>query len=360
MSLEKRIFTTECRAGQGLEDLFILADARLAQSSNGPFWALTIQDAAGKLDAKIWSPLSQQYSVLPVGAVVLARGLVKSYRDQLQLTIDQLRIIDLKAEGLDYTGLVPTSSEQPEALLGQLEEISREYLVWPPWRKLIYQIFQDPEIRARLLIATGAKSVHHAYVGGLLEHTLSVVQICIATCNYYPQLDREILLTAAILHDLGKAWELTSVPVCDYTTLGRLLGHILIGLEVLEPFLRAYIPDSDLIIHLKHLIVSHHGEYEFGSPRRPKTAEAFVLHYADNLDAKINQLTGVFDDMVRSATKNGNKTRNTNTEDAIVENEPKWSAYQRTLERYLYRPKVTPSPYGRILESSLEMNRVNE
>ena len=222
-------------------------------------------------------------------------GPVQTFREQIQVIVERLELVDLEQEGLDLSLFLPASGERPRDMLAGLMDLCREHLAYPPWRALVFEVLEDPEVQARLLAAPGAKSVHHAYGGGLLEHTLSVARLCMGLCGHYPQLDREILLVAAVFHDLGKGWELSGGLANDYTDEGRLLGHIFIGLGVLEPFLaRSGAPEA-LQLHLKHIILSHHGQYEYGSPRRPKTAEALALHYADNLDAKLNQVASVFE-----------------------------------------------------------------
>lgn len=329
---EKQQQVRELQPGQPVKDVFVLAQARQGQARNGPFWSLSLQDASGKVEARIWSPQSQAYESLQGGALVYVEGQAVSYKEQLQLNVDHLQTLDLDeacnaSPPVDISKLVPSSQEPAVNILERIEELCRQHLHYPPWRKLASRVLADAEIRNRLLMAVGGKAIHHAYVGGLLEHTLGVVRLCLAFCDLYPQLDREVLLTAAVFHDLGKAWELGGGLVADYTDEGRLLGHIQIGLEILEPFLRKSKLEPELIMHFKHLILSHHGEYHFGSPKRPKTAEAMALHYADNLDAKMNQFALAFSDGDSAAEDGG---------------EAGWSPYQRSLERFLYRPKPTP------------------
>jgi 3'-5' exoribonuclease len=275
------------------------------------------------MDAKVWSPLSQQHPALSAGQFVTVRGLAANYRDKCQLTLDQLSLV---AEAdIDPADYLPPSPVKPTELLAEIEALCRRELTHKPWRSLMKKILGDEEIRARLLPATGAKTVHHAYVGGLLEHTLCVARTCLVLCDLYPQLDRQVLLVAAILHDMGKAWELTSGLTTDYTDEGRLLGHVQLGLERLEVFLaKARDLDPALILHLKHLILSHHGEYEFGAPRRPKTPEAFILHFADNIDAKMNTISGAYAE--------------------IEGTQQAWTPFQRYLDRFIYRPAHTPAP----------------
>jgi 3'-5' exoribonuclease len=320
----KTVYIRELQEGQQVEDVFVLVEARQAQSRNGPFWDLTLQDRTGQVGGKIWYPQSSEYSDLRPEQLVLVKAAVRSFRDQKQLVVQQLRVLDAQEHGLDWSSFMPCSATPPEDILQELENLCRSELSYPPWKRVIRQVLRDSRIRERMLAAPAAKTIHHAYRGGLLEHTLAVARTCLSLCDNYPHLDREILLVAAVLHDLGKAWELEGGLSRDYTDEGRLLGHIVLGLQVLEPFLsQARDLDEGLVLHLKHLILSHHGEYEFGSPKRPKTPEAMVLHYADNLDAKVNTVQQALD--------------------AAQESGANWSAYQHSLERQLYRAAHTAS-----------------
>ncbi len=320
--IAKAVYIRDISPGQTIQDTFLLTEVRTGQSRNGPYLSLVLQDATGQMDAKVWSPLSQQFLTLAAGQFVTVRGLAANYREKCQLTLDQLALTpEAEVEPMDF---LPPSPVKPAELLAEIETLCRRELTHRPWRSLMKKILTDEEIRARLLPATGAKTVHHAYVGGLLEHTLCVARTCLALCDLYPRLDRQVLLAAAILHDLGKAWELTSGLTTDYTDEGRLLGHVQLGLTLVEGFLaKARDLDPALILHLKHLILSHHGEYEFGAPRRPKTAEAFILHFADNIDAKMNSIAGAYAEIDGA--------------------DPAWTPFQRYLDRFLYRPAHTPA-----------------
>ncbi len=313
--------------GVRVGDLFVIAQAKKGQARNGQtFWSLHLQDATGQVEAKIWSPLSLEFPDLTPGQLVFIEGGAGTFREQVQVTVESMRLIDAGADNVDMTAFVPASAEKPEDLLARLEDLARRNLHYSGWRKFVNKVLTDKEIRVRLLAGVGAKSIHHAYLGGLLEHTLAVCRLCLSICELYPHLDREVLLAAAIFHDLGKAWELSSGVTTDYTDEGRLLGHITISLQILEPFLQKAKLEPELALHFKHIIISHHGEYAFGSPRRPKTAEAFVLHYADNMDAKMNQIAAAFDDGPPG-------------QEGLP---PAWSPFQRSLDRFLYRPAPTP------------------
>ncbi|MBT8763975.1 HD domain-containing protein [Desulfohalobiaceae bacterium Ax17] len=322
--MKKKIYVQDLKQGQQIADIFVITTARLAQAKNGPYWQLSFQDKTGQIQARIWSPLSQNFPDLKPEQFVFVRGNVQLFGDTLQINVEQMEFLDL--DQVDLASFVPASKTPPEELYTQLCQLLKQELSFPAWKRLSKKIFSNPEIKEALLNAPGGKSIHHAYVGGLLEHTLSVCKICLSICDLYPGLDREILVLAAALHDLGKAFEISPGLSREYTDQGKLLGHIFLGLEILEPHLKK-LGDvhPELILHLKHIIISHHGELEFGSPKRPKTHEAFVLHYADNLDAKMNTIDQALEPL-------GEDDSNT----------PYWSDYNRSLARPVYRPLRTP------------------
>lgn len=180
----------------------------------------------------------------------------------------------------------------------ELEELCFKNLKYRPWSRLIGMILKDKDIRDRFMSCPAAKTVHHAYIGGLLEHTLNVCKLCLEISSLYPEVDREILLVGAVLHDIGKIEEFKGSVIFNYTDRGQLLGHVVMSVLLIEPFIKKIKGlNEDLIMHLKHIILSHHGEYEFGSPKRPKTREALIVHFADNIDAKLNIVNGLVNDL---------------------------------------------------------------
>ncbi|MDL2316581.1 HD domain-containing protein [Desulfovibrio sp. OttesenSCG-928-A18] len=319
---QKRMLA-ELTLGEEVADLFLLASAQQGQSRNGPYWRLDLRDASGAMPGKIWSPQSQAYPELPQGVPVFLRGRVGSYREKLELTVESLRLLEEEeATGLNPALFMPASPHDPNAMLEELRALARGVLVHKPWRKLILGLLDDPDIGPRFRLAPAAKGMHHAYAGGLLEHTLSVARLCMLIADNYPELDRQILFAGALCHDLGKIWELSGGLSIDYTSEGRLLGHISLVMERLAPYLRKAGLEPDLVEHLQHLILSHHGSLEFGSPRLPATAEALVLHYADNIDAKLQQVRTALDGVPPGA----------------------WSQYNMGLERFLFQAQPSPEP----------------
>jgi 3'-5' exoribonuclease len=321
---QKQIYINQMKEGQQIQDIFVITQAKYGQSKNGPFWDLQVQDCTGQMNAKIWSPQSQEYPHLQPEQFIQIQAHVSSFRNQLQLIIRKLEHIDTQAIENVLFQFIPCTSIPPQELLAQLEQLYSKELHYPPWKKFCRSVLNTPSIRERILTAPGAKKIHHAYKGGLLEHTLSVTRLCLAISEIYPQVDKELLLVAALFHDLGKAWEYIGYITSEFTDQGRLLGHIILTLEILEPFFQAAEElDDDLILHLKHILLSHHGEYVYGSPKRPKTIEAMILHYADNLDAKV------------TTVKEALSCRNEDSQ---------WSSYIPSLERPVYQPtKQTPS-----------------
>lgn len=321
--MEKTQWIKDLSPGDDIRAPFLVSAASLQQAKNGPFWRLEIKDASGTLEARIWSPASQAYCEISAGLLAEVEGRADSYRDQLQVNVNRLRLLtEEETREADLAAFLPASARPATEMLEEMETLCRREFTHKPWRTFALNVLADPDIRPRLLTATAAKGVHHAWVGGLLEHTLSVAGLCLRFCDHYPDLDRQTLLAGALFHDLGKIWELSGGLANDYTDEGRLVGHINIALEKLEPHLKKARLESELALHLKHLVLSHHGLYEYGSPRLPQTAEAFALHYADNLDAKLTQSRSLFKD--------------------LPEGECGWSPYQKTLERALYQAPRTP------------------
>ena len=322
-NMKKNNYISQLQDGQTVRDIFVITEARLSPAKNGPFWHLVLQDATGSLVARIWSPQSQAYESLQPEQVALVSGQTGTFRGSLQLNITELSVLDPDRDPIDWSSLIPCSDPPPEELIVELETLLQDELSHAPWRRLCRMVLTDPEVRPRLLAAPAAKSIHHAYRGGLLKHTLDMCRLLRGICDCYPDLDREILLTACLLHDLGKAWEIGTGASREYTDPGKLLGHIQLGLEVLEPFLhRVKSLDPELVLHLKHIIVSHHGELAFGSPRVPMTREAMALHFADNLDAKLETFSGLLAPLTEAGTP--------------------WTPYNPILERQVFQPRKTP------------------
>lgn len=282
------------REGERISEIFLCKHKQSAVTKNGkPYETVILQDKTGTLDAKIWEPDSSGIEDFDALEYILVMGDVTSFQGALQLNVKRVR----KAQEGEYDpkDYLPVSSrdvdEMYEELKGYISGITNPYL-----QKLLAGFFlEDEEFISRFKFHSAAKSVHHGFVGGLLEHTLGVTKLCDAFSKQYPILNRDLLLTAAMFHDIGKLEELSAFPENDYTDEGQLLGHIMIGAEWVSEHM-CLIPDfpRKLGNELKHCILAHHGELEYGSPKRPALIEAVALNFADNVDAKMETLKEAF------------------------------------------------------------------
>ncbi len=249
------------------------------------YLSLRLQDKTGTIEAKVWD-LNNDIQNFEENDFIKIDGMVHTYQNELQLKITKIR----KSETGEYDPInfIPCTDKDVNSLYGQItdyiKDISNQYV-----RHVVEDIIvNNPRINDCFRNHSAAKHMHHSYMGGLIEHTLSVLQICDFMSTRYKFVNRDILLASALLHDIGKVFELSDFPGNDYTDDGQLLGHIIIGTELIEESANK-MPGfpHELKSILKHCILAHHGEYEFGSPKKPKTIEAFILHLADNADAKI-------------------------------------------------------------------------
>lgn len=289
-------YIKDLRSGDVIRTVYLCKGKRTAETRNGkPYDNLLLQDKTGTLDGKIWDPNSQGIADYSEKDFIEIVGEVVTYNNNLQLNIKQLRIAD---EGdYDPADFMPTSDKSVDGmyqeLLGYVREISNPYLR----QGVEYYFVKDEAFIKAFKGHSAAKSVHHGFAGGLLEHTLSVVRFCEYMAGAYDILNKDLLYAAAICHDIGKTRELSDFPDNDYTDEGQLIGHIVIGVEMLGDAIRS-IPNFPVTLanEWKHCIVAHHGELEYGSPKKPALAEAFALNLADNADAKMQTLKEIFKD----------------------------------------------------------------
>ena len=282
------------REGETIREIYLCKGKRTAETRNGkPYDNLILQDKTGTLDGKVWSPNSNGIADYDEKDFVDVYGEVISYNGNLQLNIKQLRVAS--EEEYNPADYMPTSEKSVDGmyqeLLSYIAQVKNQYLQ----QVLQYYFVKNEAFIKAFKGHSAAKSVHHGFAGGLLEHTLSVVKFCEYLAGAYPILNKDLLYTAAICHDIGKTKELSDFPENDYTDEGQLLGHIVIGTEMMSEAIRQ-IPDFPVKLanELKHCILAHHGELEFGSPKKPALAEAVALNMADNADAKMQTLTEIF------------------------------------------------------------------
>jgi len=273
---------------------FVVAIKQVKPKKSGePYLALTLADRSGHIEAKMWDNVADCIDAFEQDQFVKVKGLINKFSRRFQLTIYKLR--RLEESEVDFTDYLPKTTKDVDELWSTLSEFVRGF-VDPHLQALVRAFMGDPEIAAAYRCAPAAKTLHHAYIGGLLDHVVSLFRSCDLICRNYPQINRDLLLTGAFLHDIGKIHELTYNRAFSYTTRGQLLGHMVIELEMLQAKLQL-LPDfpQELKTLVEHLIISHHGEYEFGSPKLPMFPEALMLHYLDDLDSKMESMRAHFE-----------------------------------------------------------------
>ena len=287
-------FIESLREGERINDVYLCKYKQSAVTKNGkPYENVILQDKTGTIDAKIWDPNSMGIDEFEMMDYVAVMGDVSSFQGALQVSIKRVRKV---REGeYDPANYLPVSEYDIEEMYGQLltfvNGIKNPYLS----RVAKHFFVEDTEFAKQFKFSSAAKSVHHGFVGGLLEHTLSVLKLCQFYVKQYPILNEDLLYTAALCHDIGKVYELSAFPLNDYTDDGQLLGHIVMGCEMVGEQIRSIegFPKK-LGNELKHCILAHHGELEFGSPKKPALVEAVALNFADNTDAKMETMKEIF------------------------------------------------------------------
>ena len=317
MGKNKGIMVAGLEDGRAVEGVFLVKELNRGETRAGkPFLRLTLLDKSGEIGGPIWDDAEALAPICQPGLFVRISGQGENYRGALQLRIN--RVTAVAENEIDLADFMPSGDFDPQQLEQELAALIAG-IRNPHLNRLLTAIFQDDEqFRQQFTTAPAAKTMHHAYLGGLLEHTVAVTRLAAAVCQLYPAIDRDLLLAGALLHDLGKTEELTYAGYpFGYSDRGRLVGHLVIGAEAIREKAAA-IPDfpPELVARLQHLVLSHHGRHEFGAPTLPMMQEAFILHFLDDLDAKVNY----FARLSRRAEDPGYQ----------------WSEYQRNLERFLY------------------------
>lgn len=288
-------YIKDYKDGDRVFDIYFCKFKSSAVTKNGKSYDnVILQDKTGTLDAKIWDPNNAGIADFDAMDYIEVYGDVTSFNGALQVNVKRVRRCE---EGeYDEREYMPVSKknldEMYSELLKLIESIENTYL-----KTLLKKFFVEDEAFAKAFKkSSAAKTVHHGFIGGLLEHTLGVTKLCDYYCTAYPVLNRDLLLTAAMFHDMGKTREISAFPLNDYTDEGQFLGHIVMGCEMIGEKIRE-IPEFPpmLAMELKHCILAHHGEYEFGSPKKPAIVEAVALNYADNTDAKMETFTEILE-----------------------------------------------------------------
>lgn len=309
----------DLKPGEDVKSTFMVARKEMRKTKAGaPYLAIELADKSGKVAARMWDQVNRYKDSFTEKDYVAVCGRVEVYREQKQVVINSLRRCrDEEVEASDFLRVVDTDRAQLEGELRMaLDEVQNPYL-----RTLLLSFIDDQEFMKEFTTAPAAKNYHHPYLGGLLEHTATTVRICRMLCDLYPEIDKDLLVTAAALHDIGKIRELEYDRGIGFTDAGRFMGHLLLSDEMIRERMAKLkrFPES-LALRLRHAVLSHHGELEWGSPKRPKTLEAVVLHHVDNLDAKVNS----FREIAEKASGS----------------ESPWTDMRNLFKRPLYIPKA--------------------
>ncbi|MDH5505834.1 MAG: HD domain-containing protein [Anaerolineae bacterium] len=315
---QKGPFLRSLHPGDQFTGFYILRSKQLEpfrDASRGYFLTLILGDSSGQLLARVWEGGEEANGQLTRGEVVKVHGEVETYLDRVQARVFQIR--PASAGEFDHQDMLASSPRSSQDMLAELKSFLSQ-VTNPHLRALLDTFFTDPAFLSAFSKAPAARSVHHAYLGGLLEHTLEMLAIGSTALQLYPSIDPDLLLTGILLHDIGKVREFTWDLDLDYADEGRLLGHIVIADEMLTKTL-LLLPDfpAQLALRLRHMLLAHHGRYQWGSPRRPKTIEGIALHHIENLSAQINRFDQLLKDLPADES---------------------WTTYDRMLHRQLYGP----------------------
>jgi 3'-5' exoribonuclease len=277
----------DLKTGDAVDEGFLLRSKALRTTrTNSLYMLLELGDRTGTIQGRMWDASQEVFDSISVDSFVRVKGHVETYRNQLQLVADA--IAPVPDSEVDVADFLPTTNKDVDEMYARLVEIAKT-VRHPGLRKLLAAFLKDDDFAARFRRAPAAVTYHHSFLGGLLEHTLGVAELGLHIAEHHPELDRDLLVTGTLLHDIGKIDEFTYERGFEYTDTGGLLGHLYMGARMIEER-AADIPElsPQTTEALSHLILSHHGRYEYQSPKLPMTAEALAVHFLDNLDAKLN------------------------------------------------------------------------
>lgn len=331
-----KTYINEIKENDNIDSLFLVKEKSFSVTKVGnPYLKLKLGDRSGEMEGRIWTSVEIFTESFQKDDFVHMKGKAVSFQEHLQLNITHIEKVG--EEEILLSDFFPVAEKDIDEMFQSLTEISQQvknqYL-----RELLHLFWEDEPFLERFKMAPASKWLHHTYLGGLLEHTLSLTQLVLKTASHYEGLNLDLLLTASILHDLGKVDELSYKRSFDYSDEGRLLGHIILGVEKVEDKIRQlpHFP-KNLSTLLKHLLLSHHGQYIWGSPKKPMTLEAVMLHYLDDMDAKMNGIR----QFLKTQVPDGSE----------------WSSYHRTFEQVFYVPNLLEQME---LSNNIEKNESGE
>lgn len=320
-----KIFVSEIRENDTLESAFLVREKTLGVTREGnSYVSLRLMDRTGEIRGRIWENAEESAKRFEKDDFIKVKGRARSYQGALQLNIVFLNRIS--ENEVDLGDFLPQARRDREEMMAELKEVMAA-IKDPHMTQLLALFLEDKDFVDKFKKAPAAKGLHHSYLGGLIEHTLSVVKLLGEIVKHYSGINRDLLVTAGFLHDVGKVYELSYSQSFDYTDGGRLLGHIVMGLEMVDERISG-IPGFpvETAMLLKHLLISHHGHYEFGSPKRPKTIEALILYYVDDLDAKMESMQSFIEQ--------------------DLDQDKRWTPFHRFFDRFIFKKSGGRPPGG--------------
>ncbi|MHC4194420.1 MAG: 3'-5' exoribonuclease YhaM family protein [Planctomycetota bacterium] len=315
-------FINEISAGEQIDDIYLVKDPILRSTTNGGLYiAMYICDRTGQLNGRMWQATEAAYKSLPRPGFIHINGRSELYQGNLQMIVNHFSVVD--GQHVELSDFLARTDKDTDKLFAEIKQIvgriKNEQI-----KTLVSEFIADGELMKEFCRAPGGVKLHHNYLGGLLVHTHNMLKVAEAVLPFYPDVQRDLVLAGIFIHDMGKTEELSYDIAFSYTDSGQLIGHVTKSLLMFHKKVNSLAAkgtsiDREIIDTLGHIILSHHGEYEFGSPKLPATAEAFMVNYIDDLDAKISQVT------------------------SLIDNEPgeaNWTAWQNTLQTKIYRKRV--------------------
>jgi len=315
-------FINQIEAGQTIDDIYVVRDPILRSTTRGDLYiAMFLSDRSGQLNGRMWQASETVYKALPKPGFVRIQGRSELYQNNLQVIINNISVIDKSKVNID--DFLARTKKDPKQMFAELTKTVGQ-IKNVQLKALVEEFLADAELMEKFRNAPAAMKMHHDCIGGLLEHVHNMLQVAVAVLPYYPQVQADLVLAGIFLHDIGKTEELAYDMAFSYTDSGQLIGHIVKSVLMINEKVKALRArgtqiDAVLLDSLTHIILSHHGQYEFGSPKLPATAEAFMVCYIDDLDAKIYQVEAAID----------NETSDSN-----------WTAWNNALQTRLYRKRI--------------------
>ena len=315
-------FINKVGPGETIDEIYMVSEPILRSTTRGDLYiAMFLSDRSGQLNGRMWQASEAVYQSLPKPGFVHIQGRSELYANKLQIVVNNISVVD--AKGVSLEDFLARTDKDTEKMFEEVKEIVGR-IKNPQLKTLVEEFLADSELMEKFCNAPGAMRIHHNYLGGLLEHTHNMLRVAVAILPLYPQVQADLVLAGIFLHDIGKTEELSYDMAFSYTDSGQLIGHIVQTMLMINQKADALAAkgteiDRAILDALGHIILSHHGQYEFGSPKLPATAEAFMVYYIDDLDAKVSQVT------------------------AAIENEPgdsNWTAWKNALQTRLYRKRI--------------------